>query len=568
MKIAKLKIENFKTLENVTVNFDGYFSSISGKNNAGKTSVIQCIRSLFKAREREYVFFEEDDSISYTSSRTQWVKSGAEIKFEFLLHASKEADPGLFSFVKRIAKLENLNDNFSIRVVIKLKEKEEKEISIEIDGSELGKYETGEVYGRLSSSNLIFLHNSTGTGNNRLYHPSGARSFHEMILSKDEKDELKKEQERIRKKVKKFAQKHRGELSGLLGKLEDQYEVELTVFDALFRNSIPLGINLKDKALEVPLDDWGAGTQNRTHIMMSILSASRVKQQVNDENRVTPVIIIEEPESFLHPSAQAEFGRVIRGLARELEIQIIITTHSPYMLCQEHPESNVLLDRKVFRNRLKETAVVEVSNDKWMEPFSEILGLNHEAVEPWGDVVKASRDNAILVEGTIDKSYLEHISSLGLKGFQIPEGVEIIAYGGKDALKNSIMLKFVIEKFNRVYITYDLDAKSELKRVMDQLGLSEGDDHMAVGVAEAGKECIEGLLPDSVLSTVYAKKTNCVMKLSSTDSKERKSAKNELKSCLLDEFKKNDSITEADLSSFRSLFISLRRAFNSQGPTS
>lgn len=562
MKIDKLEIRNFRTLENVTLNFDGHFASISGKNNAGKTSVIKCIRSLFKAQEREFSFFDDEDSISYTTAKTQWADKDAAIEFSYSLSASKEADPGLYSFVKKIAEIDDLAENFTLEVKVKIKEKEEKEISVLVNGKNLEKYETGEIYQRLFSSNIVFLHNSTG-GGNKIFHPSGSRSFHEMMLSKNEKEELKKEQERIRKKVKKFASEHRGELSGLLGKLEDKYEVELTVFEGLFRNSIPLAINLKDKGLEVPLDDWGAGTQNRTQIMMSILSASRVKKQSNDENRVTPIIIIEEPESFLHPSAQAEFGRVIRGLARELEIQIIITTHSPYMLCQEQPESNVLLDRKLFRNRLKETVVVDVSCDKWMEPFGEILGLNHESVEPWGDVVKASRDNAVLVEGPIDKEYLEYISSLGIKGFTIPEGVEVIAYGGKDALKNSIMLKFVIEKFNRVYITYDLDAKNELQKIMTQLSLENDDDHMAVGLNEAGKDCIEGLLPQNVLSNVYGSNTDTVMRLTSTDTKVRKSAKNELKTKLLEEFKRSKGVSTSDLKGFKTLFTNITKAFNS-----
>lgn len=560
MKIDKLEIKNFRTLENVTLTFDGYFASVSGRNNAGKTSVIKCIRSLFKGQEKAFSLFDYEDSISYTASKTQWVSNSSPIEFGYYLTASKEADPGLYSFVKKIAGIDDLSDNFQLEVNVKIKEKEEKEISILINGQVLKKYETGEIYQRLSSSNTVFLHNSTG-GGNKIYYPSGAKSFHEMMLSKDEKEDLKREQERIRKKVKKFASEHRGELSGLLGKLEDKYEVELTVFDGLFRDSIPLGINLKDKGLEVPLDDWGAGTQNRTQIMMSILSASRVKQQSNDENRITPIIIIEEPESFLHPSAQAEFGRVIRGLSRELEIQIIITTHSPYMLCQEQPESNVLLDRKVFRNRLKETVVVDVSREKWMEPFGEILGLNHESVEPWGDVVKASRDNAVLVEGPIDKEYLEYISSLGIKGFAIPEGVEVIAYGGKDALKNSIMLKFVIEKFNRVYVTYDLDAKNELNRIMSHLSLEDEVDHMAVGLNEAGKDCIEGLLPKNVLSNVYGNNTDLVMKLTSTDTKTRKSAKNELKTKLLEEFKKTKNVSPADLKGFKSLFSNIGKAF-------
>jgi putative ATP-dependent endonuclease of OLD family len=441
-----------------------------------------------------------------------------------------------------------------------LNEKGERNTSICIEGEEIGKYETGEIFQRLSLSNIIFLHNSTGV-TSKLFNRMGASSFHEMILSKDEKEELKKEQERIGKKVKKFAQEHRGELSGLLGKLEDKYEVELTVFDGMFRNSVPLGINLKDKGLEVPLDDWGAGTQNRTKIMMSILSASRIKKEINDENRVTPIIIIEEPESFLHPSAQAEFGRVIRGLSRELGIQIIITTHSPYMLCQEKPESNVLLDRKVIRGRLKDTQVVDVTEKKWMEPFAEILGLTDESVEPWRDVVSASKNNAVLVEGVIDKEYIEFISSLNINGFTLPEGLEILAYGGKDALKNSIMLRFVLEKFNRIYLTYDLDAKKELSGVMGQLSLVEGTDHMAVGIDDDGKDCIEGLLPDSILARVYGANTDLIMKLTSTDSSKRKSAKNSLKSKLLNEFKGAKNLTANDLKNFKPLFGNITKAF-------
>jgi len=335
----------------------------------------------------------------------------------------------------------------------------------------------------------------------------------------------------------------------------------LTVFDAIFRRSIPLGINLKDKNLEIPLDDWGAGTQNRTHIMMSILSASRIKQQNNDENRITPIIIIEEPESFLHPSAQAEFGRVIRGLARELEIQIIISTHSPYMLCQEKPESNILLERKISRNRLRGTQVVPVDQERWMEPFSEILGLKDEFIEPWREVVGAARDNAILVEGDTDKDYLESISNLGISGMTIPERVEVIPYGGKDALKNSIMLKFVIEKFSRVFITFDLDAERELGKVMDQLGLTEGKDYIAIGKQESGQDCIEGLLPEEVLKTVYAENVDLAMGASGADAKKRREAKNAIKGRLLEKFKERETWTASDLEDFRPVFRAINAAF-------
>lgn len=560
MKIEKIKICNFRALEEVTVDFDGYFSSISGKNNAGKTTVVKSIKALLKGHKNSLYFFEEDDEVSYSSDKTQWTTGAPPISFEYTLSITKFSDPGLHSFIAKIAEIDNLPDDFSLVVIMTIKEKNERATEILIGEKRLGKYETGEIFQRLSSSNIVFLHNST-SGNNKLFYPTGAKSFHEMILSKDEKEELQKEQERIKRKVKRFAQDHKGELSGLLGKLEDSYEVELTVFEGFFRNSIPLGISLKDKNLEVPLDDWGAGTQNRTHIMMSILSASRIKQQKNDENRITPIIIIEEPESFLHPSAQAEFGRVIRGLARELGIQIIITTHSPYMLCQESPESNVLLDRRLFRGIPKGTKVVSVTSEQWMEPFSQILGLNDESIEPWRDAVKTKQDNAILVEGPLDKEYLEHISSLGIRGYKIPEGIDIVPYGGKDALKNSIMLKFVIEKFSRVFITFDLDAKHELERIMRQLSLVETADYMAVGMPEDGKECIEGLVPQSVLSRTYSKHTNLVMKMTSADAAKRKSAKNSLKRLILEELKQSGRPSSSELRGFKDIFANIDNAF-------
>lgn len=560
MKIEKLKVKNFRTLEDVTINFEGCFSSISGKNNAGKTTVIRSIKNLFGGQEKNFFYHREHEELSYSGSKTQWSTNKENIVFDYLLSVNKNEDPGLHSFIVKIAEMKSLPEDFTLQIIVSINDKNNRSTKILVEKKALEGYATQEIYKRISSSGLVFFHNSTAS-NNMMFYSSGMMSFHEMILSKDEKEELEKEQEKIKNKVKKFAKEHRGELSGLLGKLEDKYEVELTLFEGLFRDSVPLGISLKDKSLEVPLDDWGAGTQNKTHIMMSILSASRIKQQDNDENRITPIIIIEEPESFLHPSAQAEFGRVIRDLSRELGIQIIITTHSPYMLCQEEPESNILLERKTFRGQLKETKIIPVSAEKWMEPFSEILGLNHDSIEPWREVVGASKNNAILVEGKVDKEYLETISSRNINGLKIPENVEIVSYDGKDALKNVIMLQFAIKSFERVYITFDLDAKCELKKTMEALNLIEVTDYMAIGDDCAGKQCIEGWLPEKVLSKVSADNYNLVMGMSSSDPKERKTAKNQFKQKLLQEFKTNNDLVDSDFNKFTNLFKNICKAF-------
>ncbi|MBI6596015.1 AAA family ATPase, partial [Pseudomonas syringae] len=324
---------------------------------------------------------------------------------------------------------------------------------------------------------------------------------------------------------------------------------------------IPLEINLKDKSVDIPLSAWGTGTQNRTQVMMLILYANKIKEDMGGVNRITPIVIIEEPESFLHPSAQAEFGRIIRNLSRDLQIQIVTSTHSPYMLCQEHPESNILLDRKLYRKSLRQTEIVPVSEENWMSPFSNILGLANDSFSSWHAVIEAKKDCAIFVEGIIDKQYIEFIASLGVTGFSLPTGCEILPYEGKDALRNSILLKFVLEKFHKYLLTFDLDALNELDRPMRTLGLERDKHYHPIGISEPGKDCIEGLLPGEIPASVYSSNYSLVMKAQSQDPKDRKSAKNSLKALMLDAFKKRSDWTKNDLAGFKPLFSNITQAF-------
>jgi hypothetical protein len=296
---------------------------------------------------------------------------------------------------------------------------------------------------------------------------------------------------------------------------------------------------------------------------MSILQAHRI-QAKDDQNRITPFVMIEEPESFLHPLAQAEFGRVLRSLANELRIQTIVTTHSPYMLCQENVTSNVLLVRRPYRGKLKATERLEIEKDNWMQPFSEILGLDNAEFTAWKDVLESTTNCVLLVEGEIDRKYLEHIDSLNLPGLQLPVDLEIVAYEGKDALKNTILLKFIIQKFRKVFITFDLDAKQELERTMHQLGLSHGSDYLAIGAEKSGKQCIEGLVPDRILAKVYSENTDFVMQLTAQESRERKSAKSALKQKILAAFQSEEHIDANELKGFSPLFKSLTAKMGSR----
>jgi hypothetical protein len=182
-----------------------------------------------------------------------------------------------------------------------------------------------------------------------------------------------------------------------------------------------------------------------------------------------------------------------------------------------------------------------------MEPFSKILGLDNSEFTAWKDILKTEKSFVLLVEGELDKRYLEHIHALSLPSLRLPEGLDIIPYEGKDALKNTILLKFIVEKFKKVFITFDLDARPELEKIMQQIGLRDGHDYFAIGASKPGQDCIEGLLPPRILSAVHGSNTDLIMQLAAQDSKARKSAKSTLKQKILAAFQAEPCITEEDL---------------------
>ncbi len=72
-----------------------------------------------------------------------------------------------------------------------------------------------------------------------------------------------------------------------------------------------------------PVDQLGNG-------MKSIYMLSLLETYVEDENRISSIIMVEYPELFLHPSMQKTAGEILYRLSKKN--QVIFTTHSPNMI--------------------------------------------------------------------------------------------------------------------------------------------------------------------------------------------------------------------------------------------
>lgn len=563
MRLKSLTTKNYRTLQDLTLTFSNNYCTISGRNNAGKSCVIRLLSALFRASAR-YPWQVTESGLDYKEDKTQWVKDTSSILASFSLDITRHDDPALISFIEKIASRKIDKQAVTLCVDYAVAESDEVTVSISVDGDKVDDKAAKEIDKRIKDSNLLFLYNSTTRHEDFIFGRGRRRMFYEFVMSTDERNAIEEAGKHIERRLRKLAKEHTEGLSKILGRLTEKYDVEVSPLEGFAAREMPLGINLKDKNVEVPLSDWGSGTQNRTHILMAVLQANRIKTTGSPDDKITPVVVIEEPESFLHPSAQAEFGRMLRHLSEEFGIQILVTTHSPHMLNQEDGASNILLAREIKRGKAYESMRVDTAGENWMAPFADHLGISSEEFSCLKPLFSADKSKVLLVEGPIDQEYFQFFQQHSLACDQLSNSIEVVPYGGKDTLKNTLLIQFVLRKFDRVFVTYDLDAAADVRSALGRVGLKESADYSGLGVDQAGKDCIEGLLPQSVLSAVNGRETDLVMKLGSKDNSERRKAKDALKKFYLAEFKAKTDHTKEDLKELAKIVRLVNARLNAQ----
>jgi putative ATP-dependent endonuclease of OLD family len=346
MRLRAIQATNYRTLANLSLNFPPAYCTLSGKNNAGKSCIVKLLANIF-GNPHARIYSSDEYAFEYKEDLTQWVKDSPPITVKCSLGLSRADDPALITFVEKVTRRDIHASETELDISVTVAPDNTISTALRVDGAPTDEQSAKETLTRLKGSNALVLHNST-TRQDAIYYGRGRlRAFYQVFLSVMEQQEVTRAEKIVQTRIRKLAREHRNELNAMLGKLTEKYDVEFSALESSATRRMPLGINLRDKNVEVPLNDWGSGTQNRTYILMSILSANRIRTQQNTEDKITPIIVIEEPESFLHPSAQAEFGKLLQAIASELGIQIIASTHSPYMLESSRNVVQYLVAEKV-----------------------------------------------------------------------------------------------------------------------------------------------------------------------------------------------------------------------------
>src|SRR6266545_1002137 len=537
MRIARLSVRNYRTLQTLDLTFPSFYSAVCGRNDSGKTNVVNVVRTLLVEERRRYYGrpYSEKPEFSVKDDFTKWIEGDPKKRklyasFELLIDSSRDA--GLYSFLVDYLAIQERPNELQLLIEFEQTGEAETSIAVKACNQTFDGLKAEEVLKRFRTSPTVLFHSSTDRDEPFAHGSQGAL----REISEEHFQRLETSQRTVNNVLRRIARDQEEKIEDLLGRLGEKYRVRLTcpTFDLSY---FPYNITLGDRKLDVGLDDWGAGPRNRTLILLTIFRAKQVAESGVSASKVTPVIVVEGPESILHPLAQAEFGRVLQDLSEEFQVQIIVTTHSPYLLSQARPESNILLERKIVRRQLRHTERVDTTGDRWMEPFALSLGLSDDSFRPWRDLFFSQPQNVLLVEGDTDRDYFELLldERHGRDGLRF-DGV-IFAYGGRDTLKNQALLRFIRDRFDRVFVTFDLDSREMVERSLATLGMQERHDYLPIGVDEPGKRKIEGLLPDAVRTSVHAANAPLVDALSGTP-EERREAERQLKRLYVEEFKR------------------------------
>jgi predicted ATPase len=555
LRITSLDIENYRTFENIQIEFKGFYSAICGQNDAGKSNIVRVLRAVL---QEESILFTRlrRHKVSVLRDYPKWKdsdeKKHIKIKISFLIH--KDSDAGIYEFLSDYLGLEFQKEEVELSLSLSWHDpNSENNVNVVVDGKEFDGIKAQEVHNKLQAS--ILIHNSTEI-ESRPSFTGYLSEFSEQYIK-----ELDDIAATVTKSLKKIAKNQKEEVARLLANLNSKLKVGITLPDFSL-DRLPYNLTLGDSKIEVNLNDWGSGTKNRTMIFLTLLKARQISESVTSAEKITPILIIEEPESFLHPSAQAEFGRILQQVSTEFGVQVITTTHSPYMLNQASPESNILLERDTYRGQLRATQRIHITGDNWMEPFGVVLGISNEEFRPWREIFFSETKSYLLVEGKTDKEYFEMLRDEHHGDNRLDFEGEIFEYNGCENLKNPTLLRFVKSRSKAVVVTFDLDVATGIEPVLSRNGFEKNKTYMIIGKDVPGCRSIEGLLPDVVKDKVRSDNSALTEQAIHGTKDEQKSAKDRLKQLYLEEFKNTAKPGEEFFGEFYKLTKVLNKALS------
>lgn len=313
-KINKLRINKFRALEEIEIDVGDHLTLICGKNGTSKSSILGITAQIFS--------FDKD----YTNNQ--------KIKFETIVNESFKSDyKDHFRFSNKYDVSGSLLVDFEIYDAY-TKSIQTAELRMVTRNTGETTNEDGETIPlETSQRTVVRKNNSIPSLNNtsrNFTHPVIYLSL-ERLLPIPKRGNYKATNFDYLEKIKK-------EFINLNNRVLTKTSTQSTGTSGNVKSAVIHSDNYDQ-------DSVSSGEDNTGKILLSLLSFKKLKDEYKDYHG--GVLLIDEADAALFPAAQIELINVLADYCKELEIQVIITSHSPTMI--EHVYNLSQKYRKRFK---------------------------------------------------------------------------------------------------------------------------------------------------------------------------------------------------------------------------
>ena len=426
MYLKSLEIKNFRKFgdknnvvefinsqdisENNEINIAQNTTLIIGKNNSGKTTIIEALEALVNDN-----FLGSDFNFFYLKKLFEGYKNEnqnnqfPEIEFKLIINLEKNENDDITNLVPLMT-LEDLNDTeIELKIKVVLKESQEflgimnKEISkpenflkiieqMNKIGYETRFYRNDDI--EIENFKLDKLINVVSIKANNVSDKNSLKNAFNKIISYRFNEQHPKSNDMKKEEIENELDKLNKKITRIINKKQTK-DINHTLSNVISQNNLKIFLNSDlsldkalnnlinyqylDKGIPVPENQFGLGYTNFVMIIANLIDYID-KHEGNMSNSKINLICIEEPETYMHPQMQELFIKYINDAInnlllkedkKNLNSQLVISTHSSHILNSKIHSGDGFdnINYVTFKNN--ESKIIVLSDKKLKDVISE-----------------------------------------------------------------------------------------------------------------------------------------------------------------------------------------------------
>ncbi len=522
MKLTSLILNNYKSFkEENFINFYGSRFALIGKNNSGKSNVINALNLLFGSKDPRYLNL--DETYYYDIEEELFIKATLIVDSLDEIWDLPVAKKHKTAFARHFDK-----DRLSAIIELTINQK----LDNSIESKFVIHFGSLQVYQKISDLRNSLAKNiiappirSTKTELSASQWTTYGILMKNILENSPRYNELKTHLQNINSLIEDILNIEKENIlksSKLITFIED-LKFQLTKENKpseLLRN---LEIFVKEDGKYFHIDDTGTGTQST--IIIAILEIA-----LKYKTTKSKILCIEEPELYIHPQGIRFLSQLLDKIIRETDCQIIVSTHSPILISGLDPRSIIRIEKDFAGSRTFQLPYDFVDENNKIKRT-----LNSENAEMFFST------KVILVEGETEKIMFPELS----KNIELETGKELNYYknnysvcsvGGKENIWTYMK---ILNNFNiqvRAIVDDDfLDMKKSYSKICDYYSINKDlpKDELRQKFKEIGIYAIEqgeteDLIPNNDLIYLTGKSLDEISEIKGRYSKTSKAFEKEL----------------------------------------